>query len=245
MKKSFNYVATSVMLLSCLMLQACPPAQTTSPVASSSPVGMESLKPVESSSPSASPSSSPVAEASAMPSSMPSIQASTMPSVMPTSTPVATSSPAFEGKTYKYNFMLKSGSATAFLTTLSPSKGRLLINFDGIDAVPSKVALLDSYGNELALTNSFNVAKNGNVNFDYLLKDGQEMTDIVVYVNGIAYKVSVKNGVIYSQVIPTPIPPNPTPTPMPDAPLKQTYDPCFNLEGFSVRNFKPCFMPGA
>jgi hypothetical protein len=83
--------------------------------------------------------------------------------------------------------------------------------------------LLDSYGNEIALTTSFNVAKNGSVMFDYLLQQGIDITDIVVYINGIPYKVSVKNGVVYAEIIPTPVPPNPTSTPIADAPLKQTY----------------------
>lgn len=189
MKKSISYVLTGAMLLSALMLQACPPAQTTSPVASSTPVGgMESLKPVES--PSASPST--VVAIS------PATQVSSSPSVIP----MTTASPAFVGKTYKYDFVLKSGTATAYLTTLSATKGRLLINFAGIDAVPSKIALLDSFGNELALTTSFSVAKDGNVNFEYLLKEGQEMTDIVLYVNGVGYKVSIKNGVVYADTNP-------------------------------------------
>lgn len=243
MKKSISYIATSLMLLSCLMLQACPPAQNQSPVASASSTGMESVKPVESASPSVIPSVAPILTPSSMPSSMPSMAASVMPSMMPSDMPVP-SATAFGVKTYKYNFVLKSGTAEAYLTMLSATKGRLLINFSNIDTVPSKVALLDSYGNELALTNSFSVAKDGNVSFDYLLKDGVDMTDIVIYVNGVAYKVSVKNGVVYSEVLPTPIPPNPTPTPVADAPLKQTYIPCFQVAAFNLLRVKnPCYYP--
>lgn len=232
MKKSFNYVATSTMLLSALMLQACPPAQNQSPTAS--PSATESVKPVESAS--VSPSVTPSAVASLTPSAMPSASGSSMPSIIPSAMPMATASPtAFTGKTYKYDFVLKSGIATAYLTTLSPTSGRLLVNFENIDAVPSKVALLDSYGNELALTTSFNVAKNGNVIFDYLLKNGQDMTDIVIYVNGVAYKVSIKNGVIYSEVIPSPASPNPTPKAVADAPLPQTFIPSASPSYF------PCY----
>lgn len=237
MKKSFNYVATSTMLLSALMLQACPPTQnqnpTASPTTTATPSATESVKPVESAS--VSPSVAP----SMAPSTTPSIIPSAMPSVVPSAMPIATASPtAFTGKTYKYDFVLKSGTAQAYLTTLSPTKGRLLVNFSNIDAVPSKVALLDSFGNELALTTSFNVAKNGNVMFDYLLKDGQDMTEIVIYVNGVAYKVSVKNGVVYSEVIPSPVSPNPTPTPVVDAPLPQTFIPSASPSYF------PCYFCG-
>lgn len=44
--------------------------------------------------------------------------------------------------------------------------------------------------------------------------------------------------------IPTPVSPNPTSTPVADAPLKQTYIPCFQLAGFGIKmRPNPCMPP--
>lgn len=246
MKKKFSYLATTLMLLSVALLQACPPMQNQNPVTSASPSVMESIKPSESPSPATNPA---IAEKSAEPSVEPSAMPNVVSSTASTPVPVATPNIPVE-KTYKYDFSLNSGKATAYITYTSATSGRLLVNFENIDIVPSKIALLDSYGNELILSNSFNVSKSGYVILNFTLKDGVTIYKIKLTINGIDYLVdaTITNGIPTFTSIPSPVSPNPTPTPNlnPQAtptPYKQTFiDPCFNITSFNIKVL-PSFPP--
>lgn len=211
MKKRSYYLTTAVLLFSTLIFNACTPTQNQTPVSSSSPTVSESEKPVASASPTASPSVLPSNVASVASSIVPSIMPSTVASSVTTPIPVISASASVE-KTYKYDFSLNSGKATAYVTYKTPTSGSLLVNFENVDTVPTKLALLDSFGNEIALAKTFNISKMGYVILDFMLKNGEAIYKIKITINGIDYVVDAKitNDIPTFTSVPSPVSPNPT-----------------------------------
>lgn len=208
MKKKFSFLATSLMLLAIALLQACPPVKNQEPTTTNaSPSVMESIKPSDSPTSTTDPAN---AENSAEPNAMPSgVSSSTS-----TSVPIPTPNVPVE-KTYKYDFSLNFGKATAYITYTSATSGRLLVNFENIDIVPSKIALLDFYGNELILSDSFNIFKAGYIILNFTLKEGVSIYKIKLTINGFDYLVdaTITDGVPIFTAVPSPVSPNPTPSP--------------------------------
>ena len=164
----------------------------------------------------------------------PKIQESISPSVEPLN--IATSNPnklnssktqitISPPKTYVIFLPFNSGKATAYLTYKSDTSLNILVNFENINETPSKLQLLDQFGNVLFSSTLFNFYISGNIYSSFAKQSDLKVKKIQVFFGDKFIDVDVNENILSEKGEPTPISPKPTPIQTETKNLVSTYIP--------------------